>query len=434
MTAFDDRDRTIATWLDQAATAPVPDYLGDALARVDRTGQRGRGVSWPASMPNPFLRRTAVLVAVGALLLALVGLALLAGSTRQPTPIPLPKLGLLVISRDGTIRVAQADGSDARRISPDVMQLRGPRWSTDGTRIAAWGSLHPSTGSIHPGEVWVMDRDGGGIRSITATLDPLFVDGLAWSPDDRRIASAGQGRLIVADTDGVQAVEIEATLLQTDMPQTVPMSWSPDSNELAIVMARAGSDREGALALVDVHTGDVTVVPTVAPLGPTSLDTASWSPAGDAIAYVATNWRDGGRWMVQDLMVTRRNEGSWTESMLVRGLEPAPSVTGTPIPRLFGWPAWSNDGTRLAWFQWALGEPPALWVGAADGSAPRMLAELPVSGIDALGAPAWLPDDSRIAVPNVPESEPSLLLVDPDGVAPAVSLAYLGGDWQGVAP
>jgi Tol biopolymer transport system component len=132
-------------------------------------------------------------------------------------------------------------------------------------------------------------------------------------------------------------------------------------------------------------------------------------------------------------MVAVRDEGSWTTFVLVRGLEP--QVLDEPILQLSGWPAWSNDGTRIAWIRGAFRQDLALWVAAADGAAPRKLATLPVSDLGQLSAPAWLPDDSRIAVPNVPESRLSFLLVDPDGVAPAMSLDDQGGtvDWQTVA-
>ncbi len=379
----------------------------------------------------PLLRWATFLLAAGALLLAIVGQSLLTGSTRQPAPITRPTrptLGLLVTSREGVVSVARPDGTGPRRISPKGMLLRGPQWSTDGTRIAAWGGPIPSTSSIHPGEIYVMDADGGGIRSITPTLAPMFVDGLAWSPDDRRIAIASEGRLFVADTDGGRAIAMQVALIPADMLRTTGMSWSPDGNELAVAVPRAGSDKDGVLEVVDVRTGDVTVVPTAGPLGYASIGQASWSPTGDAIAYVATVRLAGDRSTGQHLMVAVRNEGSWTESVLVRG-------PGS-FPQLFGWPAWSNDGTRIAWIQGAVGEPSALWVATGDGSAPRKLATLPVSDLDQLGPPAWLPDDSRIAVPNVPESRLSFLLVDPDGVAPAVSLEGQGGtvDWQGVAP
>src|SRR4051794_30307835 len=78
-----------------------------------------------------FRRGSAVLVVVGALVLAVVGLALLAGSTPRPGPMIHPRLGLLVTSRDGVLQVARPDGSDLRAISSKPMQLRSPRKLTD---------------------------------------------------------------------------------------------------------------------------------------------------------------------------------------------------------------------------------------------------------------------------------------------------------------
>jgi Tol biopolymer transport system component len=444
MIAFDDADRAIAAWLDDAAAGPAPGYLGDALARVGSSRQRRGGFTWPARMPSPLARRAGVLLAVTALLLAIVGLSLLAGSTRPPSRIALPTLGLLVTSREGGVWVAQPDGSDARRISPDDIQLRGPQWSVDGTRIAAWGARVPSNGSIHPGEVYVMDADGGGIRSVTPTLDPMFVDAVAWSPDDRRIAIGAEGRLYVAEADGRRAIAIEEASIPGVAQAARAISWSPDGNELAVVVPRAGSGTERGLAVVDVRTGGVTMVPTAGPLSDGSVSSAAWSPTGDAIAYVATERLVGDWWTGQHIMVARRNQGSWNESVLVRGPEPARfEVTRKPIPELFAWPAWSNDGTRITWIEGAFGERPALWVLAPDGSAPRTLAELSTPAIPPLdaaqgdvGPPAWLPDDSRIVVPNWQDSELSFLLVDPRGLAPAASMQAQGGtaDWQGVAP
>ena len=164
---------------------------------------------------------------------------------------------------------------------------------------------------------------------------------------------------------------------------------------------------------------------------------ALFSPCGDAIAYVVANEQIGGKWTTQRLMVATRVDGSWTETMLVGDPVSTPSDdAGQPTPQIFGWPAWSNDGARLAWFQGDAGAAPALWVRGANGSAPLMIADMPVSEMGQLGAPAWLPDDSRIVVPNVPESELQFLLVDPDGVRLPLVLEHQGGtvDWQGVAP
>ena len=385
----------------------------------------------------PLLRSATFLLAAGALLLAIVGQSLLTGSTRQPATHHPPDASNAWLARHVPGRCGVGRPARRHRASPDQSQGDAPPWAAvvDGRHAdRRVGRTDPSTSSIHPGEIYVMDADGGGIRSITPTLAPIFVDGLAWSPDDRRIAIASEGRLFVADTDGGRAIAMQVALIPADMLRTTGMSWSPDSNELAVAVPRAGSDTDGVLEVVDVRTGDVTVVPMAGSLGFASIGQASWSPTGDAIAYVATVRLAGDRRTHQHLMVAVRGEGSWATTVLVHGLEPR--VLDQQILQLSGWPAWSNDGTRFALIRGAFGEDLALWVAKADGSAPRKLATLPVSDLGQLGPPAWLPDDSRIAVPNVPESRLSFLLVDPDGIAPAVSLEGQGGtvDWQGVAP
>ena len=70
--------------------------------------------------------------------------------------------------------------------------------------------------------------------------------------------------------------------------------------------------------------------------------------------------------------------------------------TGEPQPLTRGKadtsPAWSPDGTRVAFLR-AQDGPPQLWVMPAGGGEPEQITTLPLGA----GAPLWSPDGSMIA-------------------------------------
>jgi dipeptidyl aminopeptidase/acylaminoacyl peptidase/CubicO group peptidase (beta-lactamase class C family) len=74
-------------------------------------------------------------------------------------------------------------------------------------------------------------------------------------------------------------------------------------------------------------------------------------------------------------------------------------------------PAWSPDGTGIAFLRAADGKPAQLWLLPADGGEPEQLTTLPLGA----GAPAWSPDGTKIAftasadqrpVPGADEARP----------------------------
>jgi dipeptidyl aminopeptidase/acylaminoacyl peptidase len=80
----------------------------------------------------------------------------------------------------------------------------------------------------------------------------------------------------------------------------------------------------------------------------------------------------------------------------VRSLWRVGALTGAPQQLTRGHadtaPAWSPDGTRVAFLRAADG-PPQLWLLPADGGEPEQLTTLPLGA----GAPVWSPDGSKIA-------------------------------------
>jgi hypothetical protein len=71
-----------------------------------------------------------------------------------------------------------ADGSNPIRPTNNTLHDIGPTWSPDGRMIAFTRALTPET----PGDVWVMNADGSGQRSLTST------DVIEESPDWQPVA------------------------------------------------------------------------------------------------------------------------------------------------------------------------------------------------------------------------------------------------------
>ena len=67
------------------------------------------------------------------------------------------------------------------------------------------------------------------------------------------------------------------------------------------------------------------------------------------------------------------------------------NLTHNPAPDTH--PAWSPDGTRIAFTSTRSGGSPDIWTMSADGSNPKRLTNTPDNEAD----PAWSPDGSKIA-------------------------------------
>ncbi|HEY7174811.1 MAG TPA: S9 family peptidase, partial [Micromonosporaceae bacterium] len=101
------------------------------------------------------------------------------------------------------------------------------------------------------------------------------------------------------------------------------------------------------------------------------------SPDGSRIVYVLRT---------SDADADRSVRSLW--HVATRGGEPRPLTRGKGDVA----PAWSPDGTRIAFLR-AQDGPAQLWVLPADGGEPEQLTTLPLGA----GAPIWSPDGTRIA-------------------------------------
>lgn len=112
--------------------------------------------------------------------------------------------------------------------------LGGPAFSPDGSRIAASGVCSDRQSD---GGIWVMRTDGSGIR--LAGAGPTTGDGLAWSPDGRRLAAQDDRlRIIVAEADGSG----RRVLTKGYAP-----AWSPDGASVAFLDLLSDEQRGSGL-------------------------------------------------------------------------------------------------------------------------------------------------------------------------------------------
>jgi hypothetical protein len=153
---------------------------------------------------------------------------------------------------ENVIWVADADGSDRRRLTPEGELDAGPVWSPDGRRLAF---MSASEDEELP-TIWTMNADGSDRRPVRDAEDPLYGVTPAWSPDGAKIAFVdfgfiARGRpefaaVFVVDADGSGDVEFVSEGSQPE--------WAPDGRSLVVVGAMPFGF--GDLYRVDVAGGE----------------------------------------------------------------------------------------------------------------------------------------------------------------------------------
>lgn len=185
-----------------------------------------------ASSPARLLRMTRVLTGVAAVLVLVVGAAvvLLRQSSAKPNACTPVASGMHLV-----FRAAASLHSDTRVLLCDRAATAGGTFSVspDGRQIAYVDA--------HSGAVMVINADGANGHSVfdTAGVNVGAARGLVWSPDGTKLAilttdAAGQHALFVADPagtgwSGVWADSPLATLAGAP-------AWSPDDTSLAFAL------------------------------------------------------------------------------------------------------------------------------------------------------------------------------------------------------
>jgi hypothetical protein len=337
------------------------------------------------------------------IVIAVVGSAMLRSAPEHP---PADTKGTPILREGEVLQVEDRNGPTATLVATDLETgtqrflhrcadcgyIQEFALSAEGGWFAweqgcAGGGTEPCT----PG-LWVGGADGPPVivtvSGGTNSGPPGWV--WAWSPVTEQLAFA---------TQRSSSAELVLLDLATDEATSIPtvtgissLSWSPDGTKVAVASPSSGA------YVVDLSTGGSTEIGQVG-----AVEEVSWSPDGTRIALVA---RSDGR----DRIIVVNADGS-DQRVLV---DHRASILGAP--------AWSPDGTSIAYFQ----DPssggnssPDVWVVGSDGSDATQLLDSDCErcGGGELG-PFWSPDGSRIAFwiyREVPFG--SYLVVNADGTS-----------------
>jgi dipeptidyl aminopeptidase/acylaminoacyl peptidase len=272
--------------------------------------------------------------------------------------------------RDSDVWMVSVDGSQTVQLTSSKDSESRPRWSPDGKYLAFTSSRGDEEEKKKGAQVWLLNRSGGEAQKLTDIKGG--VDDYEWSPDSTKLA------LIVSDVNPADDPEkMEGWKRKTKPPIVVDRyrfkrdyagylqrfhdhlyvfdiatkkseqitsggfddshpSWSPDGTRIAFVSKRPQSDpdRSG-----DSNIYVVDAKPGATPKPVTTFEgedggRPAWSPDGTQIAYLQS---DETKWFAYDqakLAIVPASGG------------PARLLTA-PLDRAVSSPEWSADGKQL---------------------------------------------------------------------------------------
>lgn len=288
MTANDTFGRTLSAWLHEDAEHHLPDHLAEVLEQTVATRQRPAWSSLERWLPMDTTFRPRLIVVphpgrlllLAALIVLMVVMAIVAVGSRQsslPEPFGLARNGSLATSRDGDLYLIDPATVESRLVSVGEGFDFSPTFSRDGTKMTFLRSDGPLT---EPAvlTLYVADADGSDARAVTPPTKSL--DWFDWSPDGTRIAYMAEQILWVVDIRGGEPIQIKET-----GPAHFPTWLPPDGKELIF---RLETRSPGIFAIAPDGTGKRRPLSTAPANNEFDYQSIAVSPDGSHVTF--TRW------------------------------------------------------------------------------------------------------------------------------------------------